>query len=478
MKLYPRLLLWLGLNLLLLVALFLALPGRAGLGWELLLTDSARERLLDQGERLARALSAAPESQWPGVLDAAREGQALRYTARAGFGPPAAGRGRPPPDFGGSASRPPGPPPEGFAGSPPPPPPGFGGGQGGAPARAVMMEMIELDRGRWFGDYRLRIPARRWQGGADAGPLDIQIEIADLRTLLRLLGVGDWALFALLAVLGSALLWWPFIVGITRAVVAVTRTTERIADGHFEARVPVDRGDELGQLAAAVNRMAQRLDNQLQAQKQFVADVAHEVTSPLARLRVGLDLLQPQLPPTAAAAHADLEDDARQMAALLDELLLFSRAGLTAAATPAEALDLGMLVREALEREDAAGQVVCNLPETAGIAGHRALLVRAIANLVRNALRYGRPPVELRLEREGAEWSLRMLDRGPGVPEASLARLGEPFYRPDAARDRDSGGTGLGLAIVRRCVESAGGRVRFGNREGGGFEAVLWLPIA
>ena len=464
MKLYPRLLLWLGLNLLLLVALFLALPGRAGMGWELLLTDSARERLLDQGERLARALSAAPESQWPALLDAAREGQALRYSARAGFGPP-------PPGSGGPSSPPPG----GFEG-PPRPPPGFAGGPGGTPSRAVMADMIELQRGRWFGDYRLRIPARRWQGGVDAGPLDIQVDIADLRTLLRLLGVGDWALFAVLAVLGSALLWWPFIVGITRAVVAVTRATERMADGHFEARVPVDRGDELGQLAAAVNRMAQRLENQLQAQKQFVADVAHEVTSPLARLRVGLDLLQPQLPASATATHADLEDDARQMAALLDELLLFSRAGLTAAATPAEPLDLVGLVREALEREDAAGRVAVSPAETAAIAGHRALLVRAIANLVRNALRYGRPPVELRLERDGADWCLRVLDRGPGVPPEALVRLGEPFYRPDAARDRDSGGTGLGLAIVRRCMESVGGRLRLANREGGGFEVALWLP--
>ena len=475
MKLYPRLLLWLGLNLLLLVALFLALPGRAGLGWELLLTDSARERLLDRGERLARALSAAPESQWPALLDAAREGQALRYLARSGFGPPPAGRGPPPPGSDGRSSPPPGPPPDGFEG-PPRPTPGFVGGPGGAPSRAVMADMIELQRGGWFGDYRLRIPARRWQGGVDAGPLDIQVEIADLRSLLRLLGVGDWALFALLAVLGSALLWWPFIVGITRAVVAVTRASERIADGRFEARVPVRRSDELGQLASAVNRMAQRLDNQRQAQRQFVADVAHEVTSPLARLRVGLDLLQPQLPSTAAAIHADLEDDARQMAALLDELLLFSRAGLTAAARPAEPLDLAMLVREALEREDAAGRVACSLPEAVAIAGHRALLVRAIANLVRNALRYGQPPVELRLDRDGADWCLRVLDRGPGVPPEALVRLGEPFYRPDAARDRDSGGTGLGLAIVRRCLESAGGQLRLANREGGGFEAALRLP--
>ena len=71
---------------------------------------------------------------------------------------------------------------------------------------------------------------------------------------------------------------------------------------------------------------------------------------------------------------------------------------------------------------------------------------------------------------------LTVRDRGPGVPQAALERLGEPFYRPDFARNRAHGGTGLGLAIVRRCIAAAKGSVRFGNRAGGGFEAVVQLP--
>lgn len=486
MRLYPKLLLWLALNLALIVALFLALPGRAGLGWSLLLTDSARERLLDVGDRLAAELSQAPESDWPAILQRAAAGQNLRYRVEAG----PQGRGQPPGAF---------PPPPGAMAAPglpdagpggPPrlrprgeaPPPQLGprpltqappGAPRSGPDRARRAEMIELGRARWFGEYRIRIPA--WRSGPPGGPLTLSVELADLRSLLGYLGVGDWALFGLLTVLLSALLWWPFIWSITRAVVAVTRATERIADGRFDARVPLSRGDELGQLAEAVNRMAARLDNQLAGQKQFVADVAHEVTSPLARLRIGLGLLEPRLPASAAQTYADLQDDAQQMSELLDELLLFSRAGLTRDQGAAERLPLAELVAEALEREDAVGKLQLALPPELVVRGHRALLLRAFANLIRNAVRYGQPPVELAAAARGEEVLVWLRDRGPGVPPEALARLGEPFYRPDAARTRDSGGTGLGLAIVRRCVEAGEGGVQFRNREGGGFEVELRL---
>src|SRR6202008_1298372 len=109
--------------------------------------------------------------------------------------------------------------------------------------------------------------------------------------LLVFFGVQNWVLYPLLALGLSALLWLPFIWSLTRTITRVTQATERIARGEFDARVPADRRDELGQLADSVNRMASRLDGHLAAQKQFLADVAHEVASPLARLRVALGLL-------------------------------------------------------------------------------------------------------------------------------------------------------------------------------------------
>ena len=106
-----------------------------------------------------------------------------------------------------------------------------------------------------------------------------------------------------------------------------------------------------------------------------------------------------------------------------------------------------------------------------------ATLERALANQVRNALRYAGAgvPIELLARRHGDRVVIQVRDRGPGVPEALLARLGEPFFRVDASRSRDSGGFGLGLALVKRSVEACEGEVAFRNREGGGFEAEIRL---
>jgi two-component system sensor histidine kinase CpxA len=106
------------------------------------------------------------------------------------------------------------------------------------------------------------------------------------------------------------------------------------------------------------------------------------------------------------------------------------------------------------------------------------MLERALSNLVRNARRYaaeGTEPIELVASRDAAEVRLLVRDRGPGVPESALARLGEPFFRPELSRSRTMGGFGLGLAIVRRCVAACNGEVLFRNRTGGGFEAQINL---
>ena len=107
------------------------------------------------------------------------------------------------------------------------------------------------------------------------------------------------------------------------------------------------------------------------------------------------------------------------------------------------------------------------------------MLERALANLVRNALRYaGGSAIELAAKREGERITIQVRDRGTGVPVAMLARLGEPFFRVEASRSRERGGFGLGLAIVRRCVDACEGQVAFRNRDAGGFEAEIHLRAA
>ena len=119
-----------------------------------------------------------------------------------------------------------------------------------------------------------------------------------------------------------------------------------------------------------------------------------------------------------------------------------------------------------------------NVPDNMHVKARPAMLERALSNLVRNARRYaaeGAQPIEITVDCAGAGIRSWVRDRGPGVTESALARLGEPFFRPELSRSRATGGFGLGLAIVRRCVAACNGEVRFRNRVGGGFEAELTL---
>ena len=120
------------------------------------------------------------------------------------------------------------------------------------------------------------------------------------------------------------------------------------------------------------------------------------------------------------------------------------------------------------------------LPPDLAVLAEPALLTRALGNLVRNALRYSGPgeTIAVSAHREGDRVVITVDDHGPGVPAEALDRLGEPFFRPEAARTRELGGVGLGLSIVRSAVSACGGEVRFTNRIPHGFRAELVIAAA
>ena len=511
LPLYAQALVLLAVNLLMLAALFFA-----GGGWGSLLSGAARERVASLGEKIRAEFSAAPESQWTAILDRYSAQQGVSFTTSGLKRPPGAGPGGPPPSFreGGGPPGFPGPDDDrSREGSPPPmgPPPGFEGGfdrgfppgqtrppsgvPGAGPLPAGMTgsdgssrggpppnlggrnDRLQLTRETWRGPYRIFVPGAV-QTDRGSHPLDIVVSSPSLIAMARFLGVSEWVRFALVAAGLSMLLWVPFMVAVARAVTRLRDATQRIAEGRFDVRVPDARGDELGQLADSVNDMAARLERQVNGQKLFLADVAHETISPLARMQVGLGLLETRVDAPGAEILRDVQDDVRQMSELLHELLLFSRAGAQAERAALEPVDLAAAMREALGREDIADARV-QAADGLKVLSHPALLLRALCNLVRNASRHGAgSPIELSAERRGERIYAWVRDRGPGVREAALARLGEPFFRPDESRSRDSGGYGLGLAIVRRCVEAGEGELRFRNREGGGFEAEMVFTAA
>jgi two-component system sensor histidine kinase CpxA len=278
----------------------------------------------------------------------------------------------------------------------------------------------------------------------------------------------------------SALVWIPFVRGVTGSVARMTRATGQIAEGRFEIELPVSRHDELGQLSASINSMASRLKRLVAEQKRFLGDAAHELCSPLARIHVALGILERSAAEGQVQAVADLQEDAAQMSALVTEILSFSKASLRAPEVRSEAVPLEAAVRSAIAREGGEARIECSIDPQLSVLADPDLLFRALSNVIRNAVRYAGAagPVQIAAVREGHETVIRVCDCGPGLPASELEAVFEPFYRPETARTREGGGVGLGLAIVRACVEACQGTVRCRNRVPGGLEVEIRIPSA
>ena len=278
----------------------------------------------------------------------------------------------------------------------------------------------------------------------------------------------------------SALFWLPFVRGITRSVAQMTQATQQIAEGRFDVRVDARRGDELGTLGKGVNSMAQRLDGFVTGQKRFLGDIAHELCSPLARLRVALGILEERVEAPHSGDVTRANEQAEEIAALVNELLSFSKASLGAQQIKLQSVSIREIVDAVTRREAVDGaKLEANVPSELRAEAEPELLTRAVANLLRNALRYAGSagPITISAESNDSQIILTVADQGPGIPEKELARVFDPFYRLDASRDRQTGGVGLGLAIVKTCVEACQGSVTAANRDPHGLQVRITLKI-
>lgn len=285
-------------------------------------------------------------------------------------------------------------------------------------------------------------------------------------------------IFAVVAV--SLFCWLPLIRELTLAISELTRATGQIAEGHFEIELPVNRGDELGRLSESITRMAQRLSGFVRGQRRFLGDIAHELCSPLARIQIALGILEQRSRPEQLEYVADLREEVEHMSALVNELLSFSKAQISGGGELVK-VNVAGAVRHALERvapDDV--PVEAHVAEELNVMARPDYLDRALANIIRNAVRYaGHAGLIVVSARNGqTEAAIVVSDRGPGVPESELEEIFKPFYRPELARQRETGGTGLGLAIVRSCIEACNGAVVCRNRQPSGFEVEIRLAVA
>lgn len=288
-----------------------------------------------------------------------------------------------------------------------------------------------------------------------------------------------WLAMGLGVVAFSLIFWLPLVRGITRSIGRMMQTTRQIAAGRFEVRLNSRRRDELGALGESIDQMAARLDGLVTGQKRFLGDIAHELCSPLARLQMALGILEQRATGDQATFVRSALEKAGEISALVGELLSFSKASFGASSVRLQPVNVAKVVTEAVHRENSDGaELHVEVPDDLSVSGDPELLMRALANLLRNALRHGTPPILIRAEARGAEAAIIVADSGPGVPDDELPRIFDAFYRVDTSRTRETGGTGLGLAIVKTCAEGCFGTVTAKNRVPSGLEVTITLRVA
>ena len=297
--------------------------------------------------------------------------------------------------------------------------------------------------------------------------------------IIKLLTEHLW-LRLLLAILISGLISYLVSRYLTRPLKQLQQAARELAEGKLDTRIPVPAsgGDETTELARAFNSMAGELQQRIQAQKRLLHDVSHELRSPLARLRVAIALAERD--PAQSAAHLQrMERETERLDELIGQLLASPDSRLPLD----DSLDLVGLLQELVEdaRFEIQGshkKIQLSIPaEEAIVQTHGDLLKKAFENVLRNALHYTaeESTVTVALQPTEHKYLLSFEDQGPGIPEAELEQIFEPFYRVDTVRQRETGGFGLGLAIARRAIEQHDGAIRAENTSSG-LRVVIELP--
>ncbi len=310
---------------------------------------------------------------------------------------------------------------------------------------------------RGFGgpSWQIRLPDKRW--------LVVGIKPARNRPVLApVVFLGSIGLVI-------ALCAYPLVRRMTRRLEKLQRGVERIGAGDFSARVDIRGRDEVARLAASFNRAAEKIEHLLSAHQQLLANASHELRTPLSRIRLGIDLLKSE---KNDARKKALEQDIGELDQLVDEILLMSRLDIAGSDQAFEDLDL-----LALAAEECAHYEDCSLDGTSiRVKGDARLLQRMIRNMLENAHRHGRPPVEINLARKGDKAILEVRDHGPGIPANERRKVLAPFYR--LSDRQDIKGSGLGLALVSQIAENHGGFVELFDDPDGRFGVRVILPLA
>jgi signal transduction histidine kinase len=271
----------------------------------------------------------------------------------------------------------------------------------------------------------------------------------------------------------------------------LVRTAQRFGRGELSARSRLTRNDEIGEVGRAFDEMADRVKLLIAAQQELMANVSHELQTPLARIHVALEHIAVRGPDKAAELLPEIEMDLAELQRLFDDVMMVARFDLSrsyehAVRTPlrVETISVEKLLHKAAARfrsehpsHDLLLDIPPGLPE---LPADSVLLRRVIENLLANARKYSEPGSTIRLAaaaHPGAV-TIEVADNGIGIDAADLGQVFTPFFRSDRSRARQTGGVGLGLALARRVMEAHGGTIELTSAPGQGTTAAITLPTA
>ncbi len=260
-------------------------------------------------------------------------------------------------------------------------------------------------------------------------------------------------------------------------------------NGDLTARAHLRRADELGEVGRAFDEMAERVTNLMTAQRELMANVSHELHTPLARMRVAVDLIVDGIDPRATDLLPQISHELAELQRLIDDVMALSRFDLASvhkdgarAPLRLEPSSLAAIVDDAVTRfhsRHPGRQVDLAIEDLPLLSIDPVLIRRVVENLVENAAKYSdaSSTIQLSAIRSATKISIRVVDRGIGIDEADLQTVFTPFFRTDRSRSRTTGGFGLGLAFARRVIEAHGGTITVVSRPDEGTAVSFYLPF-
>jgi signal transduction histidine kinase len=269
----------------------------------------------------------------------------------------------------------------------------------------------------------------------------------------------------LASVIGLALLAVRWL---TRPLAVLATAADELGHDIRRPPLPEDGPAEVRRAAAAFNTMQARIQTYLREREHMLAAVSHDLRTPITRLRLRAELIEDE------TLRAKFAHDLAEMEAMTAAALDFLRgAGRDEAVQPVDVMAL--LESLQADMEETGYEVSVQGGAHAPYPARPLALKRLLTNLIENAIKYGERAA-VSVEDDAAQLRIVVADNGPGIPEAEIERVFEPFYRVEGSRSRATGGVGLGLSVARDIARAHGGELTLRNRAGGGLEAILTLP--